>query len=100
MKDNLEIVEYLVGKGADVNCKANDEVSMQFPEHKHAHVKPVQHRTRQAPSELLRIHTICTPVKSVAGPFEVSYWAFSAIVVRRGVPVGVVYAGNSVILRG
>ena len=31
------------------------------------------------------------PVKSVVGPFEASY---SAILLRRGVPVGVVYSGN------
>ena len=36
------------------------------------------------------------PVEFVVGPFEVSYSAFSAILLRRGVPVGVVYAGNNV----
>ena len=36
VKDNLEIVEYLVGKGAEINNKDDDEVSsyMQVPEHK------------------------------------------------------------------
>ena len=31
------------------------------------------------------------------GPFEVSYSAFSVILLRRGVPVGVVYAGNKIL---
>ena len=34
----------------------------------------------------------------MVGPFEVSYSAFVTLL-RRGVPVGVVYAGNNVILK-
>ena len=37
------------------------------------------------------------PVESMVGPFEVSYSAFSAILLRRGVPICVVYGGNNVI---
>ena len=44
---------------------------------------------RNHASELLRIHT----VRTLTSPFEVSYLAYSAILLRRGVPVGVVYAG-------
>ena len=35
----------------------------------------------------------------MVGQFEVSYSSFSVVLLHRGVPVGVIYAGNNVILR-
>ena len=63
--------------------------------HRRNHLKI---QTGRAPYNHQRF-SVFTPIQSMVGQFEVSYSAFSAILLHIGVPVGVVYTGNNVILR-
>ena len=61
-----------------------------------AHTGLGGHRNHQSCS--LSTLSAC-PFKSVVRTLEVSYLALSAILLRRGVPVGVAYTGNNLLVK-